>query len=51
MKVIYMATTLGWMHQINPKMAQEVVNKGEIKELEEGVKYIVTYENGDDNNT
>lgn len=44
MKVIYMATTLGLIHQINPEMAQEIVNKGEIKELDEGIKYIVTYE-------
>jgi len=39
-----MASTLGLLSQINPQLAQEIVNKGIVKELESGVKYIVIEE-------
>lgn len=45
MKIVYMDTTLGWLYQVNPAKAQEILNKGEVKELESGVKYVVTYDN------
>jgi len=44
MKEIYMASTLGLLSQINPQLAQDILNKGTVKELDSGVKYIVIEE-------
>jgi hypothetical protein len=44
MKEIWMGQTLGLLSQINPQLAQEIVNKGTVKELEDGVKYIIIEE-------
>ncbi len=44
MKIIYMSTFLGLLSQINPQLAQEILNKGTVKELDSGVKYIVIEE-------
>lgn len=41
MKVIYMGTTLGLIHSLDPEFAQKILEQGEVKELETGVKYIV----------
>lgn len=44
MKEIWMASTLGLLSQINSELAQEVLNKGTVKELDSGIKYIVIEE-------
>ena len=44
MKIIYMSTTLGLIHEQNPIEAQEILAKGEVKELETGFKYVVITE-------
>ncbi len=44
MKIIYMALTLGLLHQIDPKSAQEILEKGEVKETEESIKYVLINE-------
>ena len=44
MKLIYMASTLGMIHERNPLEAQQILAQGEVKQLETGVKYIVITE-------
>jgi hypothetical protein len=44
MKIIYLGVTMGLIHQITPEIAQEIVNKGEVKEIGSGIKYVITYE-------
>lgn len=44
MKVIYMGTTLGLIHEIHPETAQQILAQGEVKETENNLKYIVINE-------
>ena len=45
MKEIWMASTLGLLSQINPQLAQDILNKGTVKELEDSsIKYVVIEE-------
>jgi len=44
MKVIYMGTTLGLIHEIDPETAQQILAQGEVKEAENNLKYIVINE-------
>lgn len=41
MKTIYMALTLGLIHEKDPQIAQQILAQGEVKETEEGIKYIL----------
>lgn len=44
MKIIYMGTTIGLIHEGTPQIAQQILEQGEVKETEEGVKYILITE-------
>lgn len=44
MKIIYLGITMGLIHKKTPEIAKKILNKGEVKELENGVRYIVVFE-------
>lgn len=41
MKTIYMGTTIALIHEKDPQTAQQILAQGEVKETEEGIKYIL----------
>jgi len=44
MKIVYMGITIGLIHERTPQIAQQILEQGEVKETEEGVKYILVNE-------
>lgn len=44
MKTIYMGITIAMIHEGTPQIAQQILEQGEVKETEEGVKYILINE-------
>lgn len=41
MKTIYMGITIAMIHERTPKIAQQILEQGEVKETEDNVKYIL----------
>jgi len=46
MKVVYMEQTINWLAQIDPKLVNNLIQSGKVKQTESGINYLVIEEDG-----
>ncbi len=46
MKVVYMEQTINMLAQIDPKLVNNLIQSGKVKQTESGINYLVIEEDG-----